>query len=171
MNVTMEKTELIRVLDLQGHDEGGYFRQIHQSEWTVDCPDRAGSTRYGLNTIYYLLTDDSPVGHLHLNQSDIVHFFHAGGPIAYILLHPGGRLERRVMGPDLAQGQVLQMTVPGGVWKASTLLEGSYGLISEAVAPGFDYRDRELATPEQIQTDFPELWDALQPYVFQHAGL
>ncbi|WP_303674982.1 cupin domain-containing protein [Vampirovibrio chlorellavorus] len=165
---TLSVPALIEALGLVAHDEGGYFRQLYQSDWTVPT-DREGGARYGLNTIYYLLTADSPKGHLHRNQSDIVHFFHAGSPLTYFLLSPEGQLSKVVMGPDPAQGQVFQMTVPGGYWKASLLASGDFGLISEAVCPGFDYRDRELATPATVRGAFPQHWGALAPYVLDHA--
>lgn len=166
-NPPVSTSALIQLLGLEAHDEGGYFRQLYQSDWTVPT-DREGSARYGLNTIYYLLTAESPKGHLHRNQSDIVHFFHAGHPLTYLLLSPEGQLSTVVMGPDPLQGHVFQMTVPGGYWKASYLASGDFGLISEAVCPGFDYRDRTLATPAMVRQEFPQHWEALAPYVLEH---
>src|SRR3712207_260007 len=98
---TATKETLIGHLQLERHDEGGYFRQIYQSDWIVQVADRPGGERFGLNTIYYLLTDDSPIGHFHRNRSDIVHFFHGGSPITYLLIFPEGRLEARILGPDI----------------------------------------------------------------------
>lgn len=159
------KNELIERLQLVPLDEGGYFRQLHESRERIWLGDREGGDRPVLNTIHYLLTDDSPIGHLHRNRSDIVHFFHCGSPLEYVLVTPDGELERRILGPDLGAGHVFQMTVPGGYWKATRLLGGEFGLLSEAVAPGFDYRDRDLATAEHVQTLFPQLWDTLAPYI------
>jgi len=112
--------------------------------------------RYTMTSIHYLLTDDSPIGHWHRNESDIVHFHHLGGPVHYYMLHPDGRLETAVLGPDLAAGQRLQLTVQGGVWKASHLPAGEYGLISEAVAPGFDYADMALGARADLLAQFPQ---------------
>ncbi len=52
---------------------------------------------------------------------------------------------------------MLQKCVLGGYWKASILEQGSFGLISEAVSPGFDYRDMKIAKPEALQLQFPHL--------------
>lgn len=159
---------LIRSLELEPHDEGGYFRQIYQSGWQTPTPEREGASRWGVNTIYYLLTQQNPIGHLHRNASDIIHFFHAGSPLTYLTVSPEGQLNRIVMGANPEQGQVFQMTVPGGYWKTSLLTRGEYGLISEAVAPGFDYRDRELASVETITMQFPHLLSELTPYILAH---
>lgn len=64
-----------------------------------------------------------------------------------------------------------QLIVPGGVWKA-TVLEGGegkddhWGLLGEAVAPGFDYRDMRFGNAEEMQKAFPHLWpDQIAPYL------
>ena len=158
----MDKYQLINALCLAPHVEGGYFRRTYQSDLTASLP--YGERRL-LSSIYYLLTDDSPIGHLHRNRSDIMHYFHGGSPLAYLIVHPDGRLERSILGSDLAQGQQLQLLVPAGCWKASELLGGEFGLISEAVAPGFDYADMELATQALVLSLFPQLWDSLSKYV------
>jgi predicted cupin superfamily sugar epimerase len=52
----------------------------------------------------------------------------------------------------------LQLHVPGGVWKASQLADGGagYGVISEAVSPGFDFADMELGNRQTLSEAFPE---------------
>ena len=62
------------------------------------------------------------------------------------------------MGPDPTRDQRLQLTVRGGVWKASRLTQGSagYGLISEAVSPGFDYADMTLGRTSELLERFPD---------------
>jgi len=158
----MNKQQLIKTLSLEPHVEGGYFRRTYQSDWTAAL---AYGERRGLSSIYYLLTDDSPIGYLHKNKSDIIHYFHGGSPLTYLIVHPEGRLERTVLGSALAQGQQLQLLVRGGCWKASELEDGEFGLLSEAVAPGFDYADMELATAAGVQNQFPQLWDSLAKYI------
>ena len=117
-----------------------------------------------MTSIFYLLTADSPVGQWHLNRSDIVHYFHLGSPLHYYLIHPDGRLETAVLGPDLAAGQRLQLTVPGGVWKASHLPAGDYGLISEAVSPGFEYEDMQLGERSTLLQAFPQHAELIHAY-------
>lgn len=155
--------ELVRELGLEAHVEGGYFRRTYAAENhpRVATP---GGERYSLTSIFYLLTRESPTGHFHRNRSDIVHYFQLGDPITYYLLHPDGRLETVVMGQDVAAGQRLQLTVPGGIWKASSLGEGphGYGLISEAVSPGFDYADMTLGDAAALAEAFPEHADLVR---------
>lgn len=148
---------LIEALELTEHVEGGYFRRTYQADHRPTVATDGGE-RYLMTSIHYLLTQASPVGHFHCNRSDIVHYFHLGDPIRYYLLMPDGRLEIVDMGADVVAGQRLQLTVPGGVWKASRLLDGpcGYGLISEAVSPGFDYADMRLGDRTGLVEAFPQ---------------
>ncbi len=151
----MDKHSLIDTLQLTPHPEGGYYRRTFESSHTH-------RGRRLMSSIFYLLTDDQPVGHLHRNRSDIVHYWQAGGALRYTLLSPEGKLLRITLGPKLDEGQQLQLTVPGGFWKASQLLCDNFGLISEAVSPGFDFDDHDMAQAEDMRTRYPEHWAVLE---------
>ncbi len=151
----MDVETLIRELGLEPHVEGGYFRRTFQADHRERIATPGGE-RFTMTSIYYLLTADSPVGHWHLNQSDILHFFHLGAPVTYYLIHPDGQLETVVLGPDPGQGHQLQLAVKGGTWKASHLEAGDYGLISEAVSPGFEYADMTLGEAADLGARFPQ---------------
>lgn len=154
---------LVPALDLEPHLEGGYYRQTFESAAHVSV---AGRTRPLMNTIYYLLTEDSPVGYFHKNRHAITHFHHLGDPARYLLVSPTGDLDELVLGPDLAAGQCLSFTTPGGYWKSSHLAPGAGAcLVSEVVAPGFDYADHDMATLAGFAADFPHLFDRIKDYV------
>ncbi|MEL6249018.1 MAG: cupin domain-containing protein [Cyanobacteria bacterium J06648_16] len=160
----MNKQDLIEQLGLIEHVEGGYFAETYRAEATMTT-ERVGCDRNVLTSIYYLLTDDRPVDHLHKNRSDILHYFQAGSPITYLLITPDGQLETHTLGLNLAAGEVPQLLVPGGYWKAAVLKSGEYGLLGEAVAPGFDYRDMEIAQAATIKAEFPDRWERIAAYV------
>jgi predicted cupin superfamily sugar epimerase len=160
----MTKDDLIKTLKLVEHVEGGYFKETYRSPIQV-ATDRDGGERSISTIIYYLLTKERSVGHFHRNKSDIVHYFHLGSPVTYVLLSPEGNLREVVMGADVEKGEALQLMVPGGTWKASVLRSGEFGLISESVSPGFDFRDMELATPNKFRETFPDRWDEIAELV------
>ncbi|MDX1692289.1 MAG: cupin domain-containing protein [Ketobacteraceae bacterium] len=148
MNTLPDKDQLIRSLNLQPHPkEGGYYRRTYQSGQVMSA---FGGERHLMTSIFYLLTTDHPIGFLHRNRSDIIHYFHLGGPTEYLMISPQGEISHAVIGPDVLAGHQLQLLVPGGYWKASRLLGGPYSLISEAVSPGFDYADNQLACRDDI---------------------
>ena len=161
-NTKLTTQQLVDALQLEGHVEGGYFRQTFKADHRPTIATKNGD-RVTMTSIYYLLSAESPIGHFHMNQSDIMHYFHAGDPISYYLIHADGELQTVVMGSDPTQGQVMQMVVKGGTWKASKIpTDGDfgYGLIGEAVAPGFEYSDMQLGQTAELVALFP-----------QHAGL
>lgn len=148
---------LIVALELEPHVEGGYFRRTYQPDHRAMVETERGQ-RYWMTSIYYLLTEDSPIGYFHLNQSDIVHYYHVGDAIQYRLIFPDGTLKTVTMGSDVMAGECLQLHVPGGIWKASRLVDGpaGYGLISEAVSPGFDFADMEMGSRQKLTEQFPQ---------------
>lgn len=153
-NAAMNSATIIAQLGLEPHLEGGYFRRSYTAPHSING-------RPAMSSIYYLLTADSPIGHLHRNRSDILHFWQGGSSLRYTLISPSGELKQKVMGPNIGAGEQLQILVPGGYWKASELCAGDYGLISEAVCPGFDFADHQLASAAQIQHDYPQHWQGL----------
>jgi len=160
----MNKRQLIEKLSLEPHIEGGYFSRTYSSELETAIPPNS-KPRCLLTSIFYMLTDDSPIGYLHKNKSDIIHYFHGGSPLSYLILHPDGKLETTQLGADLDKGQQLQLIVRGGCWKATELVSGEFGLISEAVSPGFDYEDMELAGQMSMKNQFPQCWEQIAKYV------
>ena len=159
----MTKDELIAALELEPHPlEGGYFVRTYESETGFGI----GSERRRLLTsIYYLLSSDNSIGYMHRNRSDILHYYHMGEPASYILISPGGEVLEKRLGPDINNGEQLQLLVPAGYWKASELRSGDYSLISEAVSPGFMYSDNQLATIEILNAEFPQLGDRFSKYI------
>lgn len=156
----MNKNEVIAALQLEPHIEGGFFRRTYVAQQQVD---HHSSPRALMSSIYYMLTDDNPTGHLHRNHSDIMHYWHAGGALRYSLITADGELRNTVLGPDLAAGEQLQLLVPGGWWKATELVRGEFGLLSEAVSPGFDFADMTLARFADIAA-FPQHAMALRKF-------
>lgn len=154
--MAISKQAIIKELQLERHPkEGGYFRRTYESSKVLNIEAKE---RKLLTSIYYLLTDDHSIGYLHKNKSDILHFHHLGGSVKYLTISPQGKVEISILGSDILNGELPQLLVPAGYWKASLLLKGSFGLISEAVSPGFEYEDNELATLDNIRKfcpDFP----------------
>ncbi len=90
----MDKHTLIQRLGLQPHIEGGYYHRTYQSGLTTNTADNSRSL---LSSIYYMLTDDSPIGYFHRNQSDIIHYWHAGEALRYWLIDPLGNLSSPIL--------------------------------------------------------------------------
>lgn len=168
----MNKKALIEALQLQPHIEGGYYKRTYNSPHSVTLtgPEKKLVERSTMSSIYYMLTSDSPLGHTHKNHSDIIRYYQLGQPLRYLVLFPDGCLEETILGPNIAAGHKLQLLTPGGTWVSVALvtsgdIEGDFGLVSEAVTPGFDSSDRELATADDIQTAFSQHWTILKFFI------
>ncbi len=154
MEGAFEIEKVVELLGLEKHIEGGYYRRTFCSSYKVSPGDDQGMA----SSIFYLLSIDAPIGHFHLNQSDILHFHHGVGVIRYHLIDQQGEYTFIDMGGDLSSGQQLQLLVAGGTWKASELLSGPYSLISEVVIPEFRFEDMKLAGDAQW-----DLWKLKHP--------
>ena len=157
----MSSVEIIQKLGLIRHEEGGWFKETFRSPEEIDCPDRVGTKRSLLTTIHYLLDAERPRGLLHRNKSPIVHFYEGGGVLRYLTVSPEGELTETLLGGEHER----QLTVPGGFWKASEVISGDYGLVGEAVSPGFDYRDWDIAVRDEIAKLYPQHFERLLLYL------
>jgi len=161
----VNKSQWITQLQLEPHVEGGYFRQTYQSDSMHEAIPYATTPRYLMTSIFYMLDRESPTDYLHMNHADIMHYFHTGSSLTYLIVHPDCRLERVRLGNKPITGEQLQLLVKGGCWKAAILETGEFGIISEAVSPGFDYADMSLITKQDVQTRCPQLWPELRSYI------
>ncbi|MEE2930355.1 MAG: cupin domain-containing protein [Pseudomonadota bacterium] len=131
--------EIIRLLNMKTHPEGGHYVETHR---LAENGDRPSST-----AIYYLLQADE-ISAWHRVDAEEHWLWHAGGPIALTLSPPDGKgATPYQLGPDLRAGQRPQVTVPAGHWQTAESL-GAWTLVSCVVAPGFDFAGFELAPPD-----------------------
>ena len=127
--------EIIRLLDMKPHPEGGYYSETYRT---------AGDARAASTAIYYLLQADQ-ISAWHRVDADEHWLWHAGGPLALTLSPPEGKgAKPYTLGPDLRAGQQPQVTVPKDHWQTAESL-GAWTLVSCIVAPGFDFSGFEMA--------------------------
>lgn len=113
--------------------ESGYYGNLQVSSLEVEA---AGRRLKAHSSIYYLLTREAPLNYLHRLDSDDVHILLEGGPVEYLIFHPDGKVERRVLGRNAAAGESLMVSVPGGCWKALRLLPSApYALMANILTP------------------------------------
>ncbi len=141
--------ELIQTLHLSVLPrESGYLGIIGDSAQKVPVEGRLLKVQ---SQVYYMLTRDLPLNYLHWLASDDTHILIEGGPVDYFIFHPDGRVEKVVLGRDVAAGERPVVAVPGGCWKALRLHEGaSYALMANALSPEF--------TPDRVRIGEGESW-------------
>jgi predicted cupin superfamily sugar epimerase len=157
--------ELIRLLNLQPHPrEGGHFRETYRSTDLLAAstlPPHYRGRRAVSTAIYYLLTPDT-CSALHRLGSDEIFHFYLGSPVRMLQLFPDGQGKEVILGPDLLEGQSVQVVVPRGVWQGSVLEPGgAFALLGCTVAPGFEYADYESASRADLIASFPTFKDLI----------
>ena len=137
--------EMIRLLELEPHPEGGHYRQTFRDGRMVD--GRAAST-----AIYFLLARGER-SHWHRVDAVEVWHYYAGAPIELeIATSAQGPIERLTLGPDLAAGERPQAIVPAHAWQAARSL-GDWTLVGCTVTPGFEFKGFELAPKDWSPAD------------------
>ena len=139
--------ELIAMLDLRPHPEGGFYREVHRSATQVAPADGRG-TRSALTTIYFLLPGGT-ASRWHRVASDEVWHLYEGGPLELLQLDGEARhLVRRRLG-SVSDGDAAPVrTIAAGAWQAARPLR-DYTLVGCTVGPGFDFADFTMLADDQ----------------------
>ena len=130
--------DVIRLLDLKPHPEGGHYRETFRDSSTADS-GRAAST-----AIYFLLRRGER-SHWHRVDAAEAWHWHAGGALE-LRINAGSGTQILRLGADLASGERPQATVPAHAWQAAESL-GDWTLVGCTVAPGFEFKNFVLAAP------------------------
>ncbi|KAK8850619.1 hypothetical protein IAR55_004538 [Kwoniella newhampshirensis] len=152
--------------------------------------------------IYYLLSPDSYRGRMHMNLHSTFHLHHSGRAL-YTLIQPPSlspssssspsqpTIHRIVVGPNPSLGEVTQLFVPGGWWKASEIpdedllllsspeaersgLKDKIGcLISEVVVPGWNPDQHQFIDEDKLKATWGGQpgWEQYTKYIKAPEGL
>ncbi|MGB9406259.1 MAG: cupin domain-containing protein [Terracidiphilus sp.] len=149
----MTADEIKTLLRLEPHPvEGGFYRRTYASNSTVELPRGPRPTG---TAIYYLL-EPGTFSEMHVLASDEIFHFYLGDPVEMLQLFPDGSSAVFILGPDLANGQHVQLVVPAGVWQGTRLAgDGKVALLGCTVTPGFDFADYRSARYEELADKWP----------------
>ena len=131
--------ELIALLGLLPHPEGGHYREVFRSEATV-LPADGRPARTALTTIDFLLAHGE-CSAWHRVRSDEVWHLLEGSALRLWLMPPGlDAVHAVILGPVDGHGGAPRHAVPAGWWQAAEPL-GDYAYVGATVGPGFDFAD------------------------------
>jgi predicted cupin superfamily sugar epimerase len=134
----LSAAEVIRLLDLTPHPEGGHFREIFRDPRQVEG-GRAAST-----AIYFLLARGERSHWHRVDATEVWHFYAGASLTLEIARNENDAVERLVLGNGLAADERPQLVVPARAWQAAESL-GDWTLAGCTVAPGFEFSGFELA--------------------------
>jgi predicted cupin superfamily sugar epimerase len=136
LNKAITTADVIRLLGLKPHPEGGHFRETFRDSRQVG--GRAAST-----AIYFLLARDERSRWHRIDAVEVWHWY-AGAPLTLEIAEPPQPIAPVTLGNDVAGGERPQAIVPARAWQAAQSL-GDWTLCGCTVAPGFEFRSFELA--------------------------
>jgi predicted cupin superfamily sugar epimerase len=130
--------ELIDLLGLQPHPEGGFYREIFRSALRVQ-PEDARPPRDALTLIYFLLVDGG-CSRWHRVASDEAWSWVEGDALELLRIDAGlAAFTRERLGAPADRRQAVAV-IAAGEWQAARTA-GAYTLVTCAVGPGFDFAD------------------------------
>ena len=157
--------ELIELLGLERHIEGGYFKETHRSSQQVivkrgghDSVESAGTS------IQFLLNkDEGGFSAWHQIEDDETWYYQGGQPMLVHYLDQNKQLITTLLGDPLGHpGSTNQLTVPRNHWfSAEVGAKNGFSLVACSVSPAFDFKRFKLADREQMLLEFPQHQDII----------
>lgn len=136
MSGSLTANEVIRLLQLEAHPEGGYYRETFRD--SNKTGERSAST-----AIYFLLKQGE-ISRWHRIDSVEVWHWYGGAPIRLQIRNADGSVETVLLGNDLLKNERPQVIIPAYAWQTAESL-GDWTLVGCTVAPGFEFTGFELA--------------------------
>ncbi|WP_420334706.1 cupin domain-containing protein [Roseibium sp.] len=133
----MTADEVVSLLKMQPHPEGGYYVETFRDEVT-DENGRAAST------LIYFLLPDGIVSRWHKVDAVETWHWYGGAPLELSISTDGVQREDLRLGNNLAAGERPQGIVPRDGWQQARSL-GAWTLVGCTVAPGFQFEGFEMA--------------------------
>jgi len=147
----------INHLGLLPHPEGGFYKETYRASERIpssSLPARFGSDRNLSTAIYFLLrSEDISVFH-RIKSDELWHFYYGSTLLIYVLHEHDLKIHR--LGANLDKGDSLQVVIPANCWfGAQVETPDSFALCGCTVAPGFDFRDFDMAERNTLLKEYP----------------
>lgn len=152
-------------LHLLPHPEGGFFKESYRCPGLISqasLPENFKGDRNVSTAIYFLLRSEDRSA-FHKILSDEVWHFYAGSSILIYTLDQRAGLKTHRLGLNLKKGDMPQVVIPANTWFGSLVEDqNSFGLAGCTVAPGFDFRDFQMAQRADLLADFPKFSEVIE---------
>lgn len=169
MNIN-EVHNWVSKLGLTPHPEGGFYKRTFESNEQITDQELSVSfegQRKLYTSIYFLLTSDD-VSHFHRLKSDELWYFHAGSPLRIHVIDENGEYQELKLGLNLEKGEVPQILVKkNSIFGSSVMDEDTFSLVGCMVSPGFEFRDFELFTQDELIQKYPQHEEIIMKLAYQ----
>ncbi len=156
--MTKNASYYINHLALQPHPEGGYYKETYRAAENIPAnslPSRFTGNRSFSTSIYYLL-QQGDYSAFHRIKSDECWHFYAGETLLIHVIEDDGTYNCVQLGSAIDKGETFQFVVPATAWFAAEPAGNSaFTLVGCTVAPGFDFKDFEMADKRSLLSAYP----------------
>lgn len=150
--------EVLNLLKLEANATCGFVRLTFVSDQSVAAgvlPPPFAAARPVGSALYFMVTPGAPV-RLHRIRNDQLYHYYLGDPIEVFMLHGDGGAQRVIVGPDLRNGQQVQLLIPGNTFHTARLIgQGQWFLGASTEWPGVVPADVEIGNVEALAGKYP----------------
>jgi len=145
----------IKKLKLEAHPEGGYFKELFRDLVTYPPHRNFAEERNYSTAIYYLLEQRDKSAFHRIKSDEIWH--HYDGGCINIHYFENHQLITKKLGKNIEENEQPQIVVPKNTWfAAEPAADCEFALMGCTVAPGFDFRDFEIAQLKDLEDQLPQ---------------
>jgi len=156
--INQDAKQLIKVLNLHPHPEGGYYKRTYESDNLVMSSIHSQAEKRRAGTAIYYLLQQPDFSAWHRLKSDELWHFYAGDTVYIHVIDKDGMLTSKKLGDKLNEPDAeYQHIIRAGSWFAAELeKEDGFILLGCTVSPGFEFSDFELADRDQLIALYPQ---------------
>ena len=159
--------EVRTILRLEPHATCGFVRVTFVSEKRIapgGLPPPFAEGRPAGSALYFMVTPEAPV-RLHRIRNDQLYHYYLGDPIDVLMLRIDGTTERVVVGPDLRNGQRVQLLIPGNTFHTARVLgQRRWFLGASTEWPGVEPADVEIGNVDALRAKYPDVANDLRAF-------
>ena len=163
----LTEEEVRTILKLEPHATCGFVRVTFVSEKRIapgGLPPPFAEGRPAGSALYFMVTPEAPV-RLHRIRNDQLYHYYLGDPIEVLMLRIDGTTERVVVGPDLRNGQRVQLLIPGNTFHTARVLgQRRWFLGASTEWPGVEPADVEIGDVDALGAKYPDVANDLRAF-------
>ena len=161
-------SEIISMLGLKQHPEGGFYKRIYTSTDMVTTvnPTCSKKERPCSTSIYYLLEKDE-FSAWHRLKSDEQWHHYEGNPVDIYAIDPKTKELLHYKLGSILDHKSPHILIKRGFWFCAQSIgteTGSYSFVGCTVTPGFDFDNYELAVRLALISEYPEHRDMINRF-------
>jgi hypothetical protein len=150
--------EILNLLELEPNATCGFVRLTFVSKQALAAgvlPPPFDEARPAGSALYFMVTTSAPV-RLHRIRNDQLYHYYLGDPLEVIMLNANGSTERAIVGPDLRNGQHVQLLIPGNTFHTARLIgDRQWFLGASTEWPGVVPNDVEIGNLDLLADKYP----------------